>query len=37
MIILELDGRFPDDDGLEHAWRAGLAAFNNPASIARPG
>ena len=30
MIILELNGRFPDDDGLEPAWRAGLAAFNNP-------
>lgn len=28
MIILELDGRFPDDDGLEPAWQAGLAAFN---------
>jgi hypothetical protein len=36
MVILELNGRFPDDDGLEPAWRAGLAAFNNPASVARP-
>jgi hypothetical protein len=31
MIILELNDRFPDDDGLEPAWRAGLAAFDNPA------
>lgn len=36
MVILELNGRFPDDDGLEPAWRAGLAAFNNAASITRP-
>jgi AcrR family transcriptional regulator len=35
MIILELNGRFPDDDGLEPAWQAGLAAFNNPALVAR--
>jgi AcrR family transcriptional regulator len=34
MVILELNGRFPDDDGLEPAWQAGLAAFTNPASIA---
>jgi len=36
MVILELNGRFPDDDGLEPAWRAGLAAFNNAPSTARP-
>jgi AcrR family transcriptional regulator len=35
MVILELNGRFPDDDGLEPAWRAGLAAFNNPALVTR--
>jgi AcrR family transcriptional regulator len=35
MVILELNGRFPDDGGLEPAWRAGLAAFNHPASVAR--
>jgi AcrR family transcriptional regulator len=29
MVILELNGRFPDDGGLEPAWRAGIAAFNN--------
>ena len=33
MVVLELNGRFSDDDGLEPAWRAGLAAFANPASI----
>jgi AcrR family transcriptional regulator len=27
MLILELNGRFPDDSGLEPAWQAGLAAF----------
>ncbi len=27
MIILELNGRFPDDNGVEPAWRAGLVAF----------
>jgi AcrR family transcriptional regulator len=31
MVILELNGRFPDDHGLEPAWQEGLAAFNNPA------
>jgi AcrR family transcriptional regulator len=36
MLILELNGRFPDDDGLEPAWRAGLAAFDSPALVARP-
>jgi len=34
MLILELNGRFPDDGGLEPAWRAGLAAFTNPALMA---
>ena len=33
MLILELNGRFPDDGGLEPAWRAGLAAFN-PTAVA---
>jgi AcrR family transcriptional regulator len=28
MVILELNGRFPDDGGLEPAWRAGIAAFS---------
>jgi AcrR family transcriptional regulator len=28
MLILELNGRFPDDGGLEPAWRAGLTAFS---------
>jgi AcrR family transcriptional regulator len=28
MVILELNGRFPDDDGLEPAWQAGIAAFS---------
>jgi AcrR family transcriptional regulator len=36
MVILELNDRFPDDGRLESAWRAGLAAFTNPVSIARP-
>jgi AcrR family transcriptional regulator len=36
MVILELNGRFPDDGGLEPAWRAGLAAFNNPVLAAGP-
>jgi AcrR family transcriptional regulator len=27
MLILELNGRFPGDSGLEPAWQAGLAAF----------
>jgi AcrR family transcriptional regulator len=27
MVILELNGRFPQDGGLEPAWRAGIAAF----------
>ncbi len=35
MLIRELNGRFPDDDGLEPAWRAGLA-FDSPALVARP-
>lgn len=35
MLILELNGRFPDDGGLEPAWRAGLAAFNNAPPAAR--
>jgi hypothetical protein len=34
MIILELNGRFPDDGGLEPAWQAGLAAFHNHATVA---
>ena len=34
MIILELNGRFPDDDGVEPAWRAGLAAFT-PSAVVR--
>jgi AcrR family transcriptional regulator len=29
MVILELNGRFPDDGGLEPAWQAGIAAFNS--------
>jgi AcrR family transcriptional regulator len=37
MVILELNGRFPEDGGLEPAWRAGLAAFNNPAIVTSPG
>ena len=36
MLILELNGRFPDDGGLEPAWRTGLAAFDSPALVARP-
>lgn len=36
MIILELNGRFPSDDGLEPAWRAGLAAFSRTAASAHP-
>ena len=35
MIILELNGRFPDDGGLEPAWRAGLAAFSDTSKDAR--
>jgi len=35
MVILELNGRFPDDGGLEPAWRAGLTAFHNPSPITR--
>jgi hypothetical protein len=31
MVILELNGRFPDDGGLEPAWRSGLAAFGQSA------
>jgi AcrR family transcriptional regulator len=36
MIILELNGRFPDDGGLEPAWRAGLAAFHHAGPLAQP-
>jgi AcrR family transcriptional regulator len=36
MIILELNGRFPDDGGLEPAWQAGLAAFSDTSKDARP-
>jgi AcrR family transcriptional regulator len=32
MVILELNGRFPDDGGLEPAWRAGLTAFGTSAT-----
>jgi AcrR family transcriptional regulator len=32
MVILELNGRFPDDGGLEPAWQAGLAAFDGVTS-----
>ena len=32
MVILELNGRFPDDGGLEPAWRAGLTAFGTTAA-----
>jgi AcrR family transcriptional regulator len=35
MLILELNGRFPDHDGVEPAWRAGLAAFTDPAFATR--
>jgi AcrR family transcriptional regulator len=34
MVILELNGRFPDDEGLEPAWQAGLAAFTQSAKAA---
>lgn len=27
MVILELNGRFPDDDHTEPAWQSGIAAF----------
>jgi hypothetical protein len=27
MVILELNGRFPDGGGLEPAWRAGFAVY----------
>jgi AcrR family transcriptional regulator len=38
MLILELNGRFPDDGGLEPAWRAGLAAFTSaPARVGTSG
>jgi AcrR family transcriptional regulator len=37
MIILELNGRFPDDGGLEPAWRAGLTAFSNTVQAAPSG
>ena len=36
MIILELNGRFPDDSGLEPAWRAGLTAFSTTITGAPP-
>jgi hypothetical protein len=32
MVILELNGRFPDDGGLQPAWRAGLTAFGTTAA-----
>jgi AcrR family transcriptional regulator len=32
MVSLEIDGRFPPDADLDHAWRAGLAAFA-PSSV----
>jgi AcrR family transcriptional regulator len=35
MVILELNGRFPDDGGLEPAWQAGMVAFASPAPIIR--
>ncbi|MEV4253153.1 TetR/AcrR family transcriptional regulator [Spirillospora sp. NPDC049652] len=28
MVTLELDGRFPPDADLDHAWRIGLTAFS---------
>ena len=28
MVILEIDGRFPDGSDLDRTWRAGAAAFN---------
>ena len=27
MVILEIDGRFPDSSDLDRTWRAGAAAF----------
>jgi hypothetical protein len=36
MVILRLNGRIPDDGGLEPAWRAGLTTFHNPSLAAGP-
>ena len=28
MVILEIDGRYPDDSDLDRTWEAGAAAFD---------
>ena len=30
MVILEIDGRYPDDSDLDRTWEAGAAAFERP-------
>jgi hypothetical protein len=32
MVVLEIDGRYPDPSQLDQTWRAAAAAFTTPAS-----